>query len=177
MFGESNNLELGLHVLHFYDGDFDKSIKAILNDSIELEEDNPILTYKYNETEVWSKEEVKLFEESILKYDKNFSDIAAEMKTKTTKQCIEFYYFWKKVMSDHMKKKWRSLKKNRYAEPANIHQNLRSSNKGEQTQSQGTAGSAVKPASFKDKTNNFKIESKKRLKIKCPDCGLVSLQD
>lgn len=35
------------------------------------------------------------------------------MQTKTTKQCIEFYYLWKKVMSDSTKKKWRSLKKNR----------------------------------------------------------------
>ena len=82
MSGESNNLELGLHVLQFYSGDFEKAITTILNESIVLEENNPILTYKYNDTEVWSKEEVKLFEESILKYDKNFSDIASEVSIK-----------------------------------------------------------------------------------------------
>jgi hypothetical protein len=90
------------------------------------------------------------------------------MKTKTTKQCIEFYYFWKKVMSDQMKKKWRSLKRNRYAEPTNIHQNLRSASKNEPRQT------GEKPQSFKDKTNSFKIESKMRLKIKCSECNLVT---
>lgn len=48
LFGESNNLELGLHVLHYYEGDFEKSIKTFLNDSISLPEDSPILAYRYN---------------------------------------------------------------------------------------------------------------------------------
>ena len=48
MFGASNNLELGLHVLHFYNGDFEKAIKTFLNDTISLPEDSPILNYNYN---------------------------------------------------------------------------------------------------------------------------------
>ena len=48
LYGESNNLELGLHVLHFYDGDFEKAIKTFLNDSMSIPEDSPILKYNYN---------------------------------------------------------------------------------------------------------------------------------
>ena len=48
VFGESNNLELGLHVLNYYDGDFEKSVKTFLNDSISLPEDSPILNYSYS---------------------------------------------------------------------------------------------------------------------------------
>lgn len=96
-----------------------------------------------------------------------------QMKTKTTKQCIEFYYFWKKVMSDNMKKKWRSIKKNRLAETTSIHQNLRSS------KNEVSSGvDKTNKSEFKDKTNNFKIDSTKsgikRNKVKCPQCSVVS---
>lgn len=100
LFGESNNLELGLHVLNFYQGDFENSIKTFLNDTIDVPDDCPILTYNYNgnflllfkflkiwlnqkffytETEIWSNEEIKKFEEAILVHDKNFSEIAGEV--------------------------------------------------------------------------------------------------
>lgn len=48
--------------------------------------------------------------------------------SKSVKQCIEFYYLWKKVMSDNARKKWRNFKKNRLLEDTDsIEQNLRSS--------------------------------------------------
>jgi len=157
--GESNNLELGLHVLHYYDGDFEKAVKTFLSETISLPEESAILDYSYGETEVWSKEEVKLFEEGMLKHDKNFSEVSAEVGTKSTKRCIEFYYFWKKVMSDYMKKKWRLLKKNRLMGESSIASNL-----GDKSE-------------FKDTTNNLKCRSVKRNKIKCPECNLVSFFD
>jgi len=161
VFGESNNLELGLHVLHYYDGDFERAVKSFLSETISLPEESPILNYSYGETEVWSKEEVKLFEESILKHDKNFAEVSAEIGTKSTKRCIEFYYFWKKVMSDYMKKKWRIMKKNRLIGESSVPNNMRSS--GDKSE-------------FKDTTNNLKRDqskNSKRNKIKCPECDLV----
>jgi hypothetical protein len=113
VYGSSNNLELGLHVLHYFGGDTHKAIKAFFNDAIELPAQHPIATYKYTETDVWTPAQIKMFENSLLNNDKVFSEIANEIGKKTTKQCIEFYYLWKKVMSDSVRKKWRLLKKNR----------------------------------------------------------------
>lgn len=57
-----------------------------------------------------------------------FWEIAKEVASKTAKQCIEFYYLWKKVMSDSARKKWRTFKKNRLLDDADsIEMNLRSS--------------------------------------------------
>ena len=78
------------------------------------------------ETDVWTRNEIKLFENGILKHDKIFSEIANEVKTKTINQCVEFYYLWKKVMSDCVRKKWRYFKKNRYNFENQLELNLRS---------------------------------------------------
>ncbi|RNA30737.1 zinc finger protein 541-like [Brachionus plicatilis] len=129
VFGSSNNLELGLHILNYFDGDIKCSLKAFLDETVELPENHPITTYKYTETDIWTTEEIKKFETAILKHDKVFSEIANEVETKSINQCIEFYYLWKKVMSDNTKKKWKNLKKRRSFEDT-IEQNLRSSNNG-----------------------------------------------
>lgn len=72
--------------------------------------------FTFKETNLWTKDEIKQFEEYIFKHDKNFIEISKELKTKTTKECVEFYYLWKKVMSDSTKKKWKSLKRKRKLE-------------------------------------------------------------
>lgn len=113
VYGSSNNLELGLHVLNYFDGDVEKAVKGFLNVSIELPVEHPIRTYKYNETECWSTDEIKKFESAIIKNDKMFSEIASEVGTKSVKQCVEFYYLWKKVMSEGVRKKWRHVKRTR----------------------------------------------------------------
>jgi hypothetical protein len=96
-----------------YKGNVKKAIKAFFDSTIDLPANHPISTYKYSETDVWTSDEIKLFESAIIKNDKLFSDISAEVGTKTTKQCVEFYYLWKKMHSDGARKKWRQLKKNR----------------------------------------------------------------
>jgi hypothetical protein len=90
--GASNNLELGLHILNYYEGNVDKSLKAFLNDSINLPKNHPMQTYKYSETDPWSDEEIKLFEKSILKNDKNFSAIAKEVSL--TSKLLNFVVFF-----------------------------------------------------------------------------------
>lgn len=47
VFGSSNNLELGLHILNFFDGNIKSSIKAFLDETVELPVNHPITTYKY----------------------------------------------------------------------------------------------------------------------------------
>ena len=48
VYGSSNNLELGLHILSFFNGNFETAIKTFLNDSIDLPSNHPICNYKYN---------------------------------------------------------------------------------------------------------------------------------
>lgn len=48
VFGSSNNLELGLHILKFFDGDIKSSIKAFLDGTVELPVNHPITSYKYS---------------------------------------------------------------------------------------------------------------------------------
>ena len=47
--------------------------------------------------EKWSPFEISVFEGSIALYGKHFHTIQKLVKTKTVKECIEFYYFWKKT--------------------------------------------------------------------------------
>ena len=78
-----------------------------------------------------------MFEEALLKYDKCFPDVAQEVKTKSIKQCIEFYYLWKKIKSDTMKKKWKKVKKRHHNEAANFEpSNLRSHSAAAQNMSE-----------------------------------------
>lgn len=44
----------------------------------------------------WSPYEISLFESAICLTGKLFGQIAAIIKTKTTREVIEFYYIWKK---------------------------------------------------------------------------------
>lgn len=48
VFGSSNNLELGLHILSYYKGNVKRALKAFLDDSIDLPVGHPITTYKYS---------------------------------------------------------------------------------------------------------------------------------
>jgi hypothetical protein len=40
------------------------------------------------------------FYQNLLKYNKNFSAIAHEIGTKSTRQCVQFYYLWKRLCPD-----------------------------------------------------------------------------
>nr|CAH7735520.1 unnamed protein product [Callosobruchus chinensis] len=48
--------------------------------------------------------ETELFHRALLRHDKDFRRVAQEMKSKTAKQCVQFYYVWKKVCSDEYKR-------------------------------------------------------------------------
>jgi len=60
--------------------------------------------------ESWSPLEIALFEASIAEYGKDFHKIQKEVRTKSTKEIIDFYYIWKKT--EHYRR-W----KDRYVPP------------------------------------------------------------
>ncbi|KAJ9588681.1 hypothetical protein L9F63_018041, partial [Diploptera punctata] len=65
---------------------------------------HPLLAYEYTESDRWNAEEMDTFHQGLLKYDKDFRSVAEEIGTKTVKQCIQFYYLWKKVCPEEYKR-------------------------------------------------------------------------
>jgi len=57
---------------------------------------------KPNVLENWTLREIALFECGICEQGKDFYQIAKIIQTKTTKDCVEFYYHWKRSSHYHM---------------------------------------------------------------------------
>ncbi|GFN99095.1 transcriptional-regulating factor 1 [Plakobranchus ocellatus] len=57
-----------------------------------------------DETDSWNASEMERFCKSLLVYDKDFFKVAKDVSTKSVKQCIQFYYVWKKVCPDDYKR-------------------------------------------------------------------------
>lgn len=49
----------------------------------------------------WHQSEVEVFLRGLEEYGKDFYKIAKEIPTKTTGDCVQFYYFWKKLCVDY----------------------------------------------------------------------------
>ncbi|XP_041969431.1 uncharacterized protein LOC121726239 isoform X2 [Aricia agestis] len=49
----------------------------------------------------WAPAELEAFLAGLAAHDKDFYRIAQMVKTKDSKQCVQFYYFWKKVTRDY----------------------------------------------------------------------------
>ncbi|XP_013389123.1 ELM2 and SANT domain-containing protein 1 [Lingula anatina] len=102
--GNGVNMEYALHLLHIVKGDVQKAILELMKATPKLPNRHPLVTFSYQESDTWSSEEIEAFIEGMLKFDKDFFNVSKEVKTKTTKQCIQFYYLWKKVCLDEYKR-------------------------------------------------------------------------
>lgn len=56
------------------------------------------------ESDTWSLEEIEAYHQALMKCDKDFYTISKTIGTKSVKQCIQFYYLWKKVCGDEYKR-------------------------------------------------------------------------
>ncbi|KFM65939.1 Mesoderm induction early response protein 1, partial [Stegodyphus mimosarum] len=45
---------------------------------------------------IWQDDEIQNFEEGLFKYGKDFHSIQVKLRTKSTRDIVEFYYYWKK---------------------------------------------------------------------------------
>ncbi|XP_053204649.1 transcription factor mef2A-like isoform X2 [Panonychus citri] len=103
--GAGRNIEFALHLLNICDGDLEEAISKLLNtDPIKLKPDHPLIDYQYPESDVWSQEEINLYYQALIKFDKDFNAIAQKVETKTVKECIQFYYLWKKICPEEYKR-------------------------------------------------------------------------
>ncbi|XP_064623846.1 uncharacterized protein LOC135485588 isoform X2 [Lineus longissimus] len=101
--GNGNNKEYAVHLLHLVEGDIHKALRMLMQGEARYPKGHSLASYRYQESDSWSTEEIETYHQALLKCDKDFFSIAVEIK-KTTKQCIEFYYLWKKVCPDEYKR-------------------------------------------------------------------------
>ncbi|XP_025830950.1 uncharacterized protein LOC108738669 isoform X2 [Agrilus planipennis] len=102
--GGGQNKEYALHLLNLCGGNIHEAMLRLMQSSPTLPSDHPLLHYQYNDSDKWSPEEVEAFHQGLIKYDKDFFLISKHIGSKSTKQCVQFYYVWKKVCLDEYKK-------------------------------------------------------------------------
>ncbi|CAH1983323.1 unnamed protein product [Acanthoscelides obtectus] len=102
--GGGRNKEYAMQLLFMCGGNIHEAMLRLMQPTPSLPSDHPLLSYNYTESDKWTTMETELFHRALLKYDKDFRRIAHDMKSKTAKQCIQFYYVWKKVCSDEYKR-------------------------------------------------------------------------
>ncbi|KAF2898801.1 hypothetical protein ILUMI_07375, partial [Ignelater luminosus] len=102
--GGGRNKEYAMHLLHMCGGNIHDAMLRLMQPFPALPIDHPLLHYQYSESDKWSPEEIEAFQQALFRYDKDFFSIAREIGTKTTKQCVQFYYVWKKVCVDEYRR-------------------------------------------------------------------------
>ncbi|XP_076267674.1 uncharacterized protein LOC143200833 isoform X3 [Rhynchophorus ferrugineus] len=112
--GGGRNKEYAMHLLHMCSGNIHEAMLRLMQPSPSLPADHPLLAYSYSESDKWTSAETELFHRCLMKHDKDFNKISEEIKTKTVKQCVQFYYVWKKVCADEYSrlKAIRQMKRN-----------------------------------------------------------------
>lgn len=130
--GNGCNVEYALHVLHLLKGNIKDAMLKLMEGAISLPKKHTLLDYKYQETDQWSSDEIEKYQQALWKCDKDFFAISKEVGTKTTKECLHFYYLWKKVCPDEHKR-LRIIRRKR--EHDRLY-NLRSQQGGAQAQNQ-----------------------------------------
>ncbi|KAI5746256.1 hypothetical protein M8J77_001604 [Diaphorina citri] len=111
--GGGRNKEYALHLLHLCNGNIHNAMLRLMQPTPMLPLGHPLLSMEYTDNERWNITEIEIFQQALLKYDKDLSSVAQEIGSKTLKQCIQFYYLWKKVCPEEYKRIRLSRRRNR----------------------------------------------------------------
>ena len=87
--GGSRNEELALETLTKHGGNVHTALRALMASSSAMPPSS-----------VWTEAEVNGFYECLLRHHKNFARISADLGTKSTGECVEYYYLWKNVCKE-----------------------------------------------------------------------------
>ncbi|XP_025419311.1 uncharacterized protein LOC112689690 isoform X2 [Sipha flava] len=101
--GGGRNKEYALHLLHLCKGNVQEAMLKLMQPTPYLPQGHPLMKFEYTESDHWTPNEVSMFHKAIFKFNKDFAFISKELGTKTLKQCIQFYYLWKKVCPEDYK--------------------------------------------------------------------------
>ncbi|KAG8227229.1 hypothetical protein J437_LFUL008193 [Ladona fulva] len=102
--GGGRNKEYALHLLQMCHGNIHEAMLRLMQPTPKLPQGHPLLTYHYAESEKWAPHEIDAFRQGLYKFDKDFHSISYQIGTKTVKQCVQFYYLWKKVCPDEYRR-------------------------------------------------------------------------
>uniref|UniRef100_A0A158Q2L9 C2H2-type domain-containing protein n=1 Tax=Dracunculus medinensis TaxID=318479 RepID=A0A158Q2L9_DRAME len=107
------NKELALHLLMENKGNIQAAVMDLMKcDILDWEQYPIIYNSTYADTVPWLPEEILSFQDAIYKSEKDFHQVAIDLGNKTVKQCVEFYYMWKKACPDDYRK-LRNLRRKR----------------------------------------------------------------
>ena len=81
--GGSRNEELALEVLHKHSGHVHTALKELL--------------VKQDLEPCWTEQEVNGFYECLVKHQKDFGKISQELRSKSVKEAVAYYYLWKNI--------------------------------------------------------------------------------
>ncbi|KAJ1372668.1 ELM2 and Myb SANT-like domain containing 1 [Parelaphostrongylus tenuis] len=116
------NKELALHLLMENKGNIEAAVADLLrSDTLDWEQYQIIYGSHYLDSVSWSPEEVNAFQDAIYKTEKDFHQVAQELPSKTVRECVEFYYTWKKTCPDDYRK-LRNLRRKRQLLELNLQQ-------------------------------------------------------
>ncbi|RWS30982.1 zinc finger protein 541-like protein, partial [Leptotrombidium deliense] len=103
--GGGRNEEFVHHLFYMFHGDFEKCLLYLMKPfQIKLKQQEYLNNYKYNETSKWNRNEIELYYQALIQAHKDFHAIAKIVSTKSVKECVEFYYLWKKVCPEEYKR-------------------------------------------------------------------------
>jgi hypothetical protein len=109
-----HNKELALHILMENKGNIQAAVMDLLrSDTLDWEDFPIIYNYRYSHVENWTPDDIQSFQDAIYKSEKDFHQVSAELGNRTVKECIEFYYMWKKTCPDDYRK-LRNLRRKRH---------------------------------------------------------------
>ncbi|KAI3422269.1 ELM2 and Myb SANT-like domain containing 1 [Globodera pallida] len=107
------NKELALHILAENQGNIQAAVMDLLRcDTLDWEQYPSIYSNLYVDVDDWSPEEISSFQDGIYKSEKDFQQVAAELGNRKVRECVSFYYTWKKACPDDYRK-LRNLRKKR----------------------------------------------------------------
>lgn len=118
-----------MHILYLKHGDVSDAMLTLMDDEEVLKlirESTALKSYEYVDRSFWSPDENQKFQDALTEHEKDFYQIGKEVTTKTTKECISWYYTWKKLCSDECKRLRAKRKKHLFELNATQGYNLRS---------------------------------------------------
>ena len=69
-----------------------------------LSPSHPLRSYEYRDSDRWSAQEMESFYHSLYEHNKDFPTIARLVGSKSARQCVQFYYLWKRFCPEEYSK-------------------------------------------------------------------------
>ncbi|XP_059484351.1 mucin-5AC-like isoform X2 [Neocloeon triangulifer] len=95
--GGGRNKEYALHLLNMCHGNVKEAMLKLMQPTPSLPAGHPLLSYCYSDSARWAHDEIEAFQQALLRHGKDFRNVAKDVSSKSEVQCVQFYYFWKKV--------------------------------------------------------------------------------